>query len=31
MEAVDPGGLVAELLYVERHQITMLDPVTEFG
>jgi hypothetical protein len=30
MESLDPGGLVAELLDVERHQITMLDPVSEF-
>jgi hypothetical protein len=31
MEALDLGGLVAELLYVKRHQITMLYPVPELG
>jgi hypothetical protein len=30
VEALDPGSLVAELLYVERHQITMLYLVSEF-
>jgi hypothetical protein len=31
MQALDPDGLVAELLDVKRHQITMLYPVAELG